>query len=116
MAKNMDFAFLLEIYENILTDKQRDVMKLYYWEDLSLSEISQNVEITRQAVRDSIKRSEQILEEFEKKLGLAEKITKCRANCNAICGYAETIKKEKQYDEHCIDTINELAAQTDDLF
>lgn len=116
MAKNMDFAFLLEIYEKILTDKQRDIMKLYYWEDLSLSEISQNEGVTRQAVRDSIKRSEQILEESEDKLGLAEKIIKCRRNCSAICGYAETMKKEKQYNENHIDIINELAAETEDLF
>ncbi len=33
--KNLDYAFLLDIYGNILTDKQRSVMELYYWEDLS---------------------------------------------------------------------------------
>ena len=69
--KNLDYAFLLDIYGNILTDKQRSVMELYYWEDLSLGEISECEGITRQAVRDSVKRSEQIFEDFESKLGFS---------------------------------------------
>ena len=48
--KNLDYAFMLDIYGNILTDKQRSVMELYYWEELSLGEISECEGITRQAV------------------------------------------------------------------
>lgn len=114
--KNLDYALLLEIYGRMLTEKQRSVMELYYWEDLSLGEISQDEGITRQAVRDSIKRSEQLLEDFESRLMLAEKITKCRKNCAEICGYAENLKKENRLDESCIDKINELASETGDLF
>ena len=51
MAKNLDFVILLDIYGNMLTDRQRDVMELYYWEDLSLGEIAESNNITRQAVR-----------------------------------------------------------------
>ncbi|MGN1086074.1 MAG: hypothetical protein ACI4Q5_03475, partial [Porcipelethomonas sp.] len=40
--KNLDYALLLEIYGRMLTEKQRGVMELYYWEDLSLGEISQD--------------------------------------------------------------------------
>ncbi len=116
MPKNLDFALLLEIYGRMLTDKQRDVMELYYWDDFSLGEISQNAGITRQAVRDSIKRSEQLLEDFENKLGLAEKIIKCRANCSQISRYAQSIKHEKQFNIENIDKINELASETGDLF
>ncbi len=92
MAKNLDFVILLDIYGNMLTDRQRDVMELYYWEDLSLGEIAESNNITRQAVRDSIKRGEVTLEEFEKKLGLAEKIIKCRECFNSIASYAESMK------------------------
>lgn len=93
MAKNIDFVILLDIYGNMLTDRQRDVMELYYWEDLSLGEIAESNNITRQAVRDSIKRGEMTLAEFEKKLGLAVKIVKCREYFNAISDCACNMKK-----------------------
>ena len=48
--------FLLDIYGALLTDRQRDVLDLYYNDDLSLSEISENLGITRQGVRDAIRR------------------------------------------------------------
>ena len=54
----------------MLTEKQRDLIDLYYNEDLSLGEIAQHQKITRQGVRDSIKRGEEFLYELEEKLGL----------------------------------------------
>ncbi len=112
--KNLDYALLLEVYGKLLTEKQRGVMELYYWEDLSLGEISQDEGITRQAVRDCIKRSEQILEEFELKLELAEKILKSREKCNSICQNVDMLKNG--YDENCIDKIKYLALEVGDLF
>ena len=58
MAKNLEISFLLDFYGDMLTDKQRDVVELYYNEDLSLAEIAAHSGITRQGVRDSIKRAE----------------------------------------------------------
>ena len=57
MAKNLEISFLLDFYGDMLTDKQRDVVELYYNEDLSLAEIAAHSGITRQGVRDSIKRA-----------------------------------------------------------
>jgi hypothetical protein len=116
VAKNLDFGLLLEIYGGMLTEKQRGLMENYYWEDLSLGEISQNRGITRQAVRDSVKRSEQLLEQYEAQLHLAEKIAKCRENCSRICDCADMIKKSENYDMNYIDTIKEIALETGDLF
>ena len=56
MAKNMEIAFLVDFYGDMLTEKQRDMIELYYDDDLSLSEIAENEGITRQGVRDSIGR------------------------------------------------------------
>lgn len=84
MAKDLKFVLFLDCYEALLTEKQRDYMELYYCEDLSLSEISNNQGITRQAVRDVIKRSEQILVETEEKLKFAEKIIALRKNLEEI--------------------------------
>lgn len=71
--KNLKVALLLDFYSPMLTEKQRDVIDLYYNEDLSLAEIAEEVSITRQGVRDCIKRGEQTLFELENALGLAER-------------------------------------------
>ena len=71
--KDYRISYLLDFYGNILTDKQKDAIDLYYNEDLSLAEIADHVGITRQGVRDAIKRGEETLTEMEEKLGFAEK-------------------------------------------
>ena len=84
MAKNMDLALLFDFYGDMLTDKQRDVIELYYEDDLSLAEIAENAGITRQGVRDSIKRAEGQLLEMEERLGLARRFKKMREGISAI--------------------------------
>ena len=61
MAKDLHITFLLDFYGDMLTDKQREVVECYYNEDLSLAEIAEVKGITRQGVRDAIKRAEQQL-------------------------------------------------------
>ena len=73
MAKNLEISYLLDFYGEVLTEKQRDVMEQYYNDDLSLAEIADNFGITRQGVRDSIKRGESILLELEEKVGFARR-------------------------------------------
>ena len=72
--KNLNISYLLDVYGPVLTDKQRDVIELYYGEDLSLAEIAEICGITRQGVRDSIKRGEAVILELEDKLGFAKRI------------------------------------------
>lgn len=80
MAKELKFVLLLDCYGELLTERQRNTMELYYCEDLSLSEISEPQGITRQAVRDLIKRSEQTLLDYENKLGFAKRLGEMK-NC-----------------------------------
>ncbi len=70
MAKDLTNAILLDFYGEILTQKQRDVMEMYYDQDLSLGEIAENTGITRQGVLDSIHRGEAQMQDMEQKLGL----------------------------------------------
>ncbi len=70
MEKNVQITMLLDFYRNILTDKQAECIDLYYNEDLSLAEISEHLGITRQGVRDNIKRAEHSLYQIEEKLEL----------------------------------------------
>ena len=70
MDKKLETSDLLDIYGELLTEKQRDMLELYYNDDLSLAEIAEHYEISRQGVHDSIRRGEEALEEYERVLGL----------------------------------------------
>ena len=72
MSKNLEISVLLDYYGGMLTDKQRDVIDLYYNQDLSLAEIAEHEKISRQGVRDNIKRGEAYLTELEENLHLAK--------------------------------------------
>ena len=73
MAKNLEISYLMDVYGECLTEKQRSFIDYYYNDDLSLSEIAENENITRQGVRDAIKRAESTLLDLEGKLGFARK-------------------------------------------
>lgn len=63
----------LDWYEGLLTEKQADICSLYYREDYSLAEISENYDISRAAVLDALKRSEKLVHHYEEKLQLVAK-------------------------------------------
>ena len=77
--KNLRVSVLLDHYGAMLTDKQREVIDLYYNDDLSLAEIAEQEGITRQGVRDNIKRGEAQLLEMEEKLHAARRFERLAA-------------------------------------
>ena len=91
MAKDLEIVTLLDFYGEMLTQKQHDFLEYYYGDDLSLSEIATNEGITRQGVRDSIKRSEQQLYEFEQKLGMLKRFNELEKGLEQIANDAEQI-------------------------
>lgn len=93
MAKNLDVTLLFDIYGEMLTEKQRDFIVYYYEDDLSLSEIAQNEGITRQGVRDAIKRAENQLFFFEEKLGLKRRFDELRNGLVEINQMVEIINE-----------------------
>lgn len=84
MAKDLHISYLLDFYGELLTDKQRDSLDLYYNQDLSLGEIGSDLGISRQGVRDNIKRAEATLFEMEEKLGLAAKFSEINERLDSI--------------------------------
>lgn len=117
MAKNLEISLLFDFYGDILTEKQRDVVELYYDDDLSLSEIAENQGITRQGVRDAIKRAEAQLLEMEERLGLARRFRQMREGLEAIRSSAAAIAElnsrygySREIEEHSR-RIVELTAQ-----
>ena len=75
MEKNIEVSLLLDFYGELLKPSGREATYLYYNDDLSLSEIAEEMGITRQGVRDSIVRTERQLFSFEEKLGLLQGLT-----------------------------------------
>ncbi len=77
--KNLNIGYLLDFYGELLPERKRTVMDMYYNEDLSLAEIASEIGISRQGVRDMIKKSEEELFFYEEKLGLASKLKRIEA-------------------------------------
>lgn len=75
MAKNLEVSLLLDYYGSLLTERQRATAEYYFNDDLSLAEIAELEGVTRQAVRDLVRRTENQLEGFEQKLHFARRIS-----------------------------------------
>lgn len=95
-ADRAQMALLLDCYGKILTEKQYAAMDLYFQDDLTLSEISEQTGITRQGVWDNIKRGEKLLLNMEDCLGvvsktadITDKITRAKASLTEIKDYAQ---------------------------
>ncbi len=91
--KDLNMAVLMDFYAPMLTEKQLDIIDLYYNEDLSLGEISEHAGITRQGVRDCIKRGEQTMAELEEKLMLHKKYTELEKLADELEKIAEQDEK-----------------------
>ncbi len=91
VAKDLEIVTLLDFYGEMLTQKQHDFLEYYYNDDLSLSEIAVNEGITRQGVRDAIKRAEKQLFDMEEKLGLVRRFAETKKGLAEITEYAELI-------------------------
>ena len=72
------FGSLYEIYGALLTDKQQQCLELYFCEDYSLAEIAEEMQVSRQAIHDLLKRVEQTLEHYEEMLGFLRRMEKTR--------------------------------------
>ena len=101
MAKNLDVINLFDIYGEMLTQKQQDFICYYYNDDLSLAEIAENEGITRQGVRDQIKRAEAQLLALEEKCGYCEKFSRLK-ELSASC------KGDDKALSEMLDIINNL--------
>ncbi|MEG1068819.1 MAG: YlxM family DNA-binding protein [Ruthenibacterium sp.] len=100
MAKNLEISFLLDFYGEVLTEKQREVMEQYYNDDLSLAEIADHFDITRQGVRDAIKRGEATVLELEEKIGFARRYRAMQSGLETIESLCRKILYANEADYH----------------
>lgn len=94
MDEKVRISILCDLYGNLLTKKQFEFLNDYYNNDLSLSEIAENNEITRQAVRDIIKKGEKKLFEYEEKLLFMKRMLNQEKKIQHILSELSKIEKE----------------------
>ena len=94
MDKNVKISILCDLYGKLLTKKQYEFLNDYYNNDLSLSEIAENNSITRQAVRDIIKKGEKKLFEYEEKLLFMKRMLKQEEKLEKVLSELTKIQKD----------------------
>ena len=87
--KDLKKAYLLDFYGDVLSERKREVLDMYYNEDLSLAEIADQIGISRQGVRDLIKKAEEEIFFLEEKLGLAQKMSALKIHSDKALRIAE---------------------------
>lgn len=103
MEQFLYLSTLFDLYGALLTKKQQECLRLHLFEDFSLSEIGEELGISRQAVYDNIHRSEKAMESYEQKLGLAARYSEERQELAKIY---ESIKDLRQTDnERAVEAI-----------
>lgn len=114
MEKNVKMSLLCQIYGKLLTEKQYTFLDDYYNNDLSLSEIAENNNITRQAVRDILKKGEKKLSEYEGKLGFMKKTLEQEQVIAEVLAKICKIK-EKVSDKKIAHILDEIKQELDCL-
>ncbi|MBC5996094.1 transcriptional regulator [Romboutsia ilealis] len=108
IEKMIEIGLLFEQYKELLTDKQREIVSLYYEEDYSLGEISENLSVSRQGVYDTLKRSEKILRDYEDKLKLVSKLQEQEEFVKLVENKIVDIKQDLLQNRDCANLIPKL--------
>lgn len=111
MSKDLRISYLLDFYGQVLTERQQEVMEQYYNDDLSLAEIADNFGISRQGVRDAIKRGEGILLELEEKVGFLARYRIVQDGVEEIARLAQNIGFYNTNNYAVSDEIGELVTK-----
>jgi predicted DNA-binding protein YlxM (UPF0122 family) len=100
--KIVQITLLFDFYGQLLTDKQMDIVDMYYNNNLSLGEISEQQHISRQGVYDSLKRAEKTLYEFEEMLGLLNRFLKQKESMNKITEMLDELINNEELDGEAV--------------
>ena len=94
MEEKIRLTLLYDFYSELLTGHQREILADYIEEDLTVSEIAAEHEISRQAASDMIKRSRKILEDYENKLKLVDKFLRIRVQVEDIRRITDSFRND----------------------
>ncbi|HBM81661.1 MAG: putative DNA-binding protein [Clostridiales bacterium] len=99
VEKFFEVNMLYDFYGQLLTDKQKNIIELYYNNNLSLGEISEIINISRQGVFDLLKRSEKQLYYYESKLKLVKKFMDYRKKLSKVYSLMDNKKNDADIDK-----------------
>lgn len=102
-------TYLYDFYGELLNEHQRKIFEAFVFDDLSLGEIAEEQDISRQAVFDLVKRSTKKLEEYENKLHLMARFLELRAK--AVCIQQKTEAYEQSHEERLLSEIKQLSGE-----
>lgn len=114
MVERFEISILLDFYGDLLTEKQRVIMELYFNDDLSLAEISENNNTSRQAIHDIIKRCQKLLLDYEDKLGLMKLNNDMMTRKKELLNKIDNLN-EKINDSELKNIIKEIKSDINDL-
>jgi len=115
MDKVYETSLLLDFYGQLLTDRQFEILDLHYNNDFTLTEIGEQLSISRQGVFDNEKRGRALLNEYENKLGLLSKFSQQKQKAEQVQKYLEKLEiaelnqHNKTVIEQVVQEISELA-------
>lgn len=115
MDKTLRDSLLMDFYGELLPKRQKDVIKLYFEEDFSLSEIAEEFGITRQGVHDALKKGQQSLAEYEKCLGLIQRFQDQRKKIRDLHKELENIIANKQGHGSLEDNLKKIKELIEDF-
>ena len=112
-----EVSLLFDFYGEMLTKRQQEVIRLYHEENFSLTEIAEELEISRQAVHDTLKKAEKALRSYEERLGLVERLENSRKviettdktieKLMAGCSAEDALMKDLRKIKKAIDSLEE---------
>lgn len=100
-----EISLLLDFYGELLSERKQSVLALYYNEDFSLSEIAEDIGISRQGARELIKKAEEELRHFEEKLGLVGRFEQAKKHIASI----RKLSERREFPESLTEEIEALA-------
>ena len=116
MEKLAKMALLVDFYGPLLTEKQRNVWDLHYQQDLSLAEIAEVENISRQAIHDLLKRTERILAEYEDKLGLVQRFWVERGKLMKVQALLQMLNEQDFSNQGAWERHQQIHAMIKDVF
>ncbi len=108
-------TLLFDFYGELLTDKQKNIYELFYQNDMSLSEIADELGISRQAVRDQLKRTEKILSEYENKLKLVERFMANKNSAGKIRKLIDELEKKNELSQEALGIAEQIRRAVDEI-
>lgn len=108
-------TLLFDFYGELLTNKQKEIYELFYQNDMSLSEIAGELDISRQAVRDQLKRTEKILSGYEDKLKLVDRFMANRESAKRIRILIDELEEKSGLPEEAVRVVEQIRGAVDEI-